>query len=881
MTQGKTKKQKVAKDPHAKREAKKYENPIPSREYILQCLAQAETPLSFNEIAEGISLDVSSEDGIALNRRLRAMLREGQLVVNRKGAYGLIDKMDLVRGRVSANAAGFGFLIPDEGGEDLFLSPGQMKAIFDGDIALARVSGIDRRGRKEGRIVEVVERNTHEIVGRCFQESGALFITPDSKKINHNILIADKPTQKIEDGQLVAVEIVQQPTYRSPPIGKVSEVLGDHMAPGMEIDIAIRSHQIPYKWPEGVDGELGKLPKSVLKKDLDGRVDLRSFNFVTIDGEDARDFDDAVCCQANQKGGWVLYVAIADVAHYVKTQSALDIEAVARGNSVYFPSRVIPMLPERLSNGLCSLNPKVDRLTLVCEMQVDKKGNVTSYQFMEACIFSKARLTYTQVGAFIEDEQVCDEILGLEKDLLALNELYLMFRQRRTERGAVDFETTESRFVFNEEKKIEAVVPVHRNVAHKIIEEAMLNANVCAAKFLNTHELPALYRVHEPPSEEKLNDLFDFISPLGLRLKKGKTIEPSHFQEIAEFAKGRSDEDIITTVLLRSMQQAWYSDECAPHFGLSYDEYAHFTSPIRRYPDLLVHRAIKYFIRSSIASDLVRRVEGAKRLAKKESPYVNEVELKEQGLHFSATERRADLATRDAMDWLKCEFMLDKVGNTYTGKISTVTGFGIFVSLKDIYVEGLVHISELKNDYYHYDSVNHELRAEHSQRVFRLSDEVEIQVARVDLDERKIEFVLAEDAGEISEGADSRRPKARRQVKKDGGGKGRGKGRDKGSRSESGRVHSEKDAGGKSGASSAKKRSTKVDRSESAPGSSSEKDVDGKPKKKIKKKLNKKAKKRIADKAGSKNSRKESAKVKKAKARKKKKSNAKSKPGSD
>ncbi len=738
----------VIDDPHAQREARKYGQPIASREYILECLKDANKPLSFLKLTKLLVIpndDPDQEE--ALQRRLRAMQRDGQIIQLRRGAYALAEPDELVKGRVSANASGFGFLIPEEGGDDLFLSPGQMKALFDGDIILAKVSGIDRRGRKEGRVEEILERHTHEVVGRVYYESGVHFLKAESKKITQDILLEDDDLSEIDSSQLVVLELTRQPDYRSPAMGKIKEVLGAHMAPGMEIEVAIRSHNLPHLWPHDLERELKSLPNKITKADLEHRVDLRAHAFFTIDGEDARDFDDAICCQRNEDG-WALWVAIADVAHYVHSGTALDDEALSRGNSVYFPQRVIPMLPEVLSNGLCSLNPDEDRLTLCCEMRVDTEGELSSYRFMESCIHSQSRLTYTEVAAFLDDGSVSPALEGLCEDIVCFYELFEKLKAKRDERGAINVETTESRFIFNEQKKIDGVVPVVRNVAHQMIEEAMLLANICAANLLNKRELPALYRTHDAPTAEKINDLKEYLQPLGFRFSSsGPDLGPEHFQEAIAFSLGRTDQELINTIVLRSMQQAIYSAECSQHFGLAYEEYAHFTSPIRRYPDLIVHRALKYWIRSKSSTKDVLKVKGVKALTKKAMLIQNEGELLERGQYLSFTERRADLATRDAVDWLKCEFMQDKVGEVFTGKISSVTGFGLFVLLDDIYIEGLVHITDLDDDYYQYDDRRHELVAERSSKVFRLADPLTIRVARVSLDEKKIEFLIEPEEG--------------------------------------------------------------------------------------------------------------------------------------
>jgi len=755
-------------DSHGKRESQKYSHPIASREFILEKLLENKHPLTFNEILNSLSVAQDDEEqSIAIKRRLRAMVRDGQIIQTRNGTFGLAAKMELIKGRVSANSGGFGFLIPEDGSDDLFLSPGQMKALFDGDIILAKVSGVDRRGRKEGRVEDILERNTQEVVGRCYFESGIRFLKAESKKIIQDIIIAESENIHTTDGQFVVLEIIKQPDYRSPAVGRIIEVLGEHMAPGMEIDVAIRSHQLPHRWPHEVDVELDRIPTIIKNSEIKNRVDLREKNFVTIDGEDARDFDDAIFCE-KQNEGWNLTVAIADVAHYVESNSALDLEALNRGNSIYFPKRVIPMLPEKLSNGLCSLNPAQDRLTLAVEMKVNGKGELMSYRFMESCIHSKARLTYTEVAKFLDEGEVSKALLPVTEDILAFYKLYQVLKTQRDKRGAINVESIESRFIFNEDKKIEAVVPVIRNVAHQMIEEAMLLANICAAKILQENSLPALYRVHDAPSEEKINTLKEYLQPLGFKFSTSKSSSPSksgkitsaHFQEAVAFSKGRPDQELINTIVLRSMQQAIYSPECSEHFGLAYEEYAHFTSPIRRYPDLIVHRALKYLIRSDAKSKSVIHIKGATPLTRNQMLIDNASLLNERAQHVSFTERRADLASRDATDWLKCEFMLDKVGETFTGKISSVTGFGLFVMLNDIFIEGLVHISELKSDYYHFDERRHELKGEQSQKVFRLADVVTVQVARVSLDDKKIEFILLGDDGAHVDQKSQRKPYA-------------------------------------------------------------------------------------------------------------------------
>ena len=745
-------------DPEAAREAEKYENPIPSRELILQHLSDRGSPASREQLLEELGL-ASEEQAEALRRRLRAMERDGQLIYTRRGTYAPVDKLDLVLGRISGHRDGFGFLIPDDGSDDLFLSPAQMRLVFDGDRALARVSGLDRRGRREGAIVEVISRAHESIVGRYYEESGIGFVVADNPKIQQEVLVTPGRNAGAKQGQFVEVKITHWPTPRFQPQGDVLEVVGNYMAPGMEIDVALRSYDIPHVWPEAVVKEAHKLKPEVEEKDKEKRIDLRHLPFVTIDGEDARDFDDAVYCEKSGGswrlfgGGWKLYVAIADVSHYVKVDSALDAEAQVRGNSVYFPERVIPMLPEELSNGLCSLNPQVDRLAMVCEITISKTGKMTDYVFYEAVIHSHARLTYNKVSAMLEQPKSTEgkALRGEYGDVLPhLKQLYSLYQvllAARHERGAIDFETQETRIVFGAGRKIAEIRPTERNDAHKLIEECMLAANVATAAFMQKHEIPALYRVHDGPPPERVEKLKAFLTELGLSLHRGKSKEgptPKDYQALLESIRGRPDYHLIQTVMLRSLSQAVYSADNQGHFGLNYDAYAHFTSPIRRYPDLLIHRAIRSVIRSKLDTPHVKRA-GATSMPKARIYPYDEPMLEQLGEQCSMSERRADEATRDVVNWLKCEFMKDRVGEIFPGVITAVTGFGLFIELTDIYVEGLVHVTALPADYYHFDPVHHRLAGERSGRSFRLGDSVKVKVMRVDLDERKIDFEMAQE----------------------------------------------------------------------------------------------------------------------------------------
>ncbi len=740
------------KDPQAVTEAQKYERPVPSRDYILQLLSEAESPLLPEAIIRGFGL-TEEEDHIAVQRRLSAMERDGQLLRNRSGAYGIVDKMGLIKGTVQGHREGFGFLIPEDGSDDLYLSPRQMRKVFEGDKVLVCMVSIDRRGRREGSIVEILERNTHSLVGRYFEEGGVGFIDPENKRITHRILITHDNRGNACSGQWVMVEVIAQPEMRQQAQARVVEVLGDHLAPGMEIDVAIRAHQLPFQFPEEVLTEAQSFSTQVQEADKKNRVDLRSLPLVTIDGEDAKDFDDAVYCEPRKSGGWKLIVAIADVSHYVTPGNAMDSEAKIRGNSVYFPGHVIPMLPENLSNGLCSLNANVDRLCMVCEMHISAKGKMTRHVFYEGVMCSQARLTYTDVGAYIAaiEKGTKQTAFGkqyphLVKPLNHLYEVYTALRHARAERGAIDFDTVETKIVFGDNRKIKNIVPVVRNEAHRLIEECMLCANVAAAKVLNEHELPVLYRNHDNPKPEKLLNLITLLGGLGLSLKGGTKATPKDYQAIMVQIADRPDRHFLQTVLLRSMNQAKYSPNLLGHFGLNYPAYAHFTSPIRRYPDLLLHRALRYLIRSSTESAHVLRVTGAKKIARKGWLPQAPKEWVELGEGCSITERRADEATRDAVNWLKCEFMLDRIGEVYDGVISSVTSFGLFVELKDIFVEGLVHVSSLVGDYYRFDPVRHRLSGERSGVSYRLADPVQVRVMRVNLDDRKIDFELLADA---------------------------------------------------------------------------------------------------------------------------------------
>ncbi len=722
-------------DPFFERESKKYENPIPSREYILSYLENAGGPLKFKALQNGLGL-YEDEEIIGLERRLRAMERDGQIHKDRKKAFGIVDKMDLVKGTILGHKDGFGFFSPESGGKDWFVSAREMRCVFPGEKVLVREKSGGRDNKKEAGIVEVLETGEPlKIVGRYYKENGFTFVRPEDPRISQDILIPPDDALRVVNDQVVVIQLVVRPTFKSQAVGTVVDVLGDYLAPGMEIEIAIAQYGIRNSWDGEIHDQLKKLPAEVLTSELDGRVDLRKLPLITIDGEDARDFDDAVYCKPRALGGWKLYVAIADVSHYVKPDSPLDSEATKRGNSVYFPNSVVPMLPEQVSNGLCSLKPKVDRLCMVCEINIGKDGKPGKSQFYPAVMHSKARMTYNKVWAILDgDVALREEHENLIKPIEELHKLFLARLKRKKKRGAIEFETTETQMIFNQNKKIEKILPVVRNDAHKLIEECMICANVAAAQFFIKHKLPGLYRVHQGPKEKKLEIFRSYLAELGLSISGGEEPKASVFRAFLEQIADRSDAENIQIMLLRSMTQAEYSPNNEGHFGLAFDAYTHFTSPIRRYPDLIVHRIIKAKV-AEIKLQSQREKDQTKKLYTLET-------LSSIGQANSITERNADMATRDVMDWLKCEYMQSHIGNRYTGEVSSVTNFGLFIRLNEVYVEGLIHVTELGNDYFHYDQSRQRMIGERTRKCFSIGDKVEIEVANVDIDLRRIDFSL-------------------------------------------------------------------------------------------------------------------------------------------
>jgi ribonuclease R len=738
----------------------KYPYPIPSREEILGVLRTSDTPLAANDIAETLSIKRQEREGFF--KRLGAMERDGQIRLDKRGYYQLTHPSNFVAGRVQGHRDGYGFIIRDDGQDDLFLPNAEMQKVMHGDRVLARIVGYDRRGRPEGHVVEVTDRANKRVIGRLLNEGGALIVAPEDKRIGHDILVTQN-TKKAKVGQIVVVDLTDFPSRHSQPLGRVAEVLGDIDDPGMEIEIAVRKYGVPHEFSEAALAEAAALPDEVRPVDIRHRVDLRDVPLVTIDGEDARDFDDAVYCEPAKVGrgdGFRLIVAIADVSHYVRPDTSLDTDAIERSTSVYFPRRVIPMLPEKLSNGLCSLNPHVDRCVLVCDMLITARGEIKAYQFYPGVMHSAARLTYTEVAAVLANTKGPEAArrAAIVPQLQNLYGVYKSLFAARQKRGAIDFETTETYIVCNAQGKIEQILPRQRNEAHKLIEECMLAANVCAADFMKRNKHPGLYRIHAGPTAEKLENLRTFLRGMGLSLGGGNTPHASDYAALMAQIRDRPDAQMLQTMLLRSMQQAVYSPDNIGHFGLAYDAYAHFTSPIRRYPDLLTHRAIyailsgaKYrpeapggVVLNTALSPRARALQQADEETRPRSRE-NTAIWEELGLHCSANERRADEASRDVETWLKCYFMRDKLGEEYGGMVSGVTSFGIFVQLDALFIEGLVHVTELGSDYFQYDEIKNELRGERTGIRYRLSDRVRVQVSRVDLDARKIDFRLVRD----------------------------------------------------------------------------------------------------------------------------------------
>ena len=677
--------------------------------------------------------------------------------------------LETFEGTVEGHRDGHGFVQRDDGQIDVYLPPNEMRAVIHRDRVIARVTRLDRKGRPEARIVEIIDRPQQPIIGRLLQESGVWLVAPEDRRYGQDILVPKGATGNAQVGQVVVVELTEAPSLFGQPVGRVKEVLGEMDDPGMEIEIAVRKYSVPHQFSAACLAQAAELPVKVRTKDLADRIDLRDIPLVTIDGEDARDFDDAVYCEPAQMGkqkGWRLLVAIADVSYYVDTGSAIDTDAYERATSVYFPRRVIPMLPEKLSNGLCSLNPLVDRLCMVCDMLIDEDGQVFAYQFYQAVMHSHARFTYTDVAAILSNTRGPQAAKHKDRvqDLIHLHDVYRSLLKGREKRGAVDFETTETQIICDDSGRIEKIVPRVRTQAHRLIEEAMLAANVCSADFILQAKHPAVFRVHEGPTPEKRETLRNYLKAMGVPATLSENPSPGQFQAIAQASKDRPDAQQIHSMLLRSMQQAIYTPLNSGHFGLAYPAYTHFTSPIRRYPDLLVHRVIKSILSGrryqlpglplpgEAHIKLARRLAAQARLKDKPSqpsqkPTAEQQAWEAAGLHCSANERRADEASRDVEAWLKCQYMREHLGEDFSGTVSGVTAFGVFVTLDAMYVEGLVHITELGGDYFKFDETRQELRGERTGIRYNVGARVRVQVSRVDLDGRKIDFRWVQEDG--------------------------------------------------------------------------------------------------------------------------------------
>ncbi|MDZ7643901.1 MAG: ribonuclease R [Woeseiaceae bacterium] len=725
-----------------RRGAGKYHHPVPDRNALLEHLRDTGQPRKADAIMQAFDLRGQRMRGQLVDR-LQAMVRAGQIIENRRGEYCLLEKLHLVTGTVQGHADGFGFMRRDDGGDDVYLSARQMRALFDGDRAVIKVVGSDRRGRPEGQVVEVLERAFTEVAGQFVRERGIGLVIPDNPKIAHRILVAKGESGNAKPGQMVVAEVLDYPSDLEQPTGRIVQVLGAPDKKGIATDIAIHANAIPNVWPAEVKKQAGKFGSSVPTSAKKGREDLRSVPLVTIDGADARDFDDAVYCEPSGQG-WKLLVAIADVAHYVERETPLDREAIKRGTSVYFPDRVVPMLPEALSNGLCSLNPKVDRLCMVCEMRINEDGKATRSRFYEAVMRSHARLTYSEISGFLTGEAPRAVPRALRKPVHHLLDLYRALAKNRSRRGAIELDLPQTQIELGRDGTVKRIAAVPRNDAHRMIEEFMIAANVQAAKFLRRHRIPGLYRVHAKPDAERFEELRHYLLSLDLKVPHPDHVEPRQFNQLLSQVKDRPDSQAISMAMLRSLTHAEYTPANIGHFGLALDAYAHFTSPIRRYPDLLVHRAIRHIVRGGKAGN-----------------YEYDATRMEQLGHVcSAHERRAEDATREVEAWLKCQFMQDKVGEVFDGVITGVTNFGVFVQLSDLQIDGLVHVTSLKNDYYQFDPARLELVGERGGLRFRLGDEMTVQVQRVDLDTRRIDFRPVDDRVEAA--ADKPAPRSRR-----------------------------------------------------------------------------------------------------------------------
>lgn len=699
-----------------------------SADIVIKFLTQRNEPANTKSIAETLGR-IGKEGRQETFEMLERLRDEGKVTQLSKHRWAMKHAIQEHRGRIVGHVDGHGYVLTDQTKEKVFLRSHEMSEVLHNDIVNVRIVGRDRRQKLFGQIINVVERGNDIVVGRYFYESNLHFVVPDDQRIGQDIFILPEHTAGAQSGQVVSAKITKNPSKNFQPVGEIIEVLGDYLAPGMEIEIAIRKHQLPHQWPDSVEKQIKGFSTEVSDSDFQGRKDIRNLPLVTIDGEDARDFDDAVYCQPLKGGKSRLLVAIADVSSYVKEDSPLDQEAWQRGTSVYFPNNVIPMLPEVLSNGLCSLNPQINRLCFVCDMVIDSTGEIETYDFYQAVMYSHARLTYTQVSALIDgqpqDSDIPDELHSAIHDLYATSQL---LGKNRRKTGTIEFEIPEPLILFDQDRKIDRVVARERNNAHRLIEECMLAANICASLMLDDSNLAGIYRVHDAPDEDKIADARTFLRQFKLLLGGGEEPSPKHFSDVIKQVDDPLIAKIVQTALLRSMKQARYDVENSGHFALNFDSYTHFTSPIRRYSDLLVHRQIRRLLANPEAQDDDQKV----------------LQVEKTAEQTSVTERRAEVATREAVQWLKCEFMSHKVGDTLWGVVSSVTEFGLFVELEEFYIDGLVHITSLGQDYYRYDSDRRELVGETTGRVYKTGQRLEVIVSRVDMEQGRIDFALSD-----------------------------------------------------------------------------------------------------------------------------------------
>jgi ribonuclease R len=718
-------------DPRFREESARYARPIPSRQHLLATLAAAQQPLGFDAVGERLGIrDLAERE--ALRKRLGAMARDGELLLNRADEYCLLDRLPVIVGTASGHRDGFGFLVPDEEGDDLFLPYREMRMLFHGDRAAARVTGRDERGRPEGAIVEVLERRTRQVAGRFTLEGGVGFVMPDNRRISHRIVVPREQAGAARHGDLAVIEITEQPSRDRAPVGRVLRVLPEGGGADTAIDLAIASHGLSHEFPPDALGQAHACGREVPAAARAGREDLRALPLVTIDGEDARDFDDAVYAEPNA-GGFRLVVAIADVSHYVRPGTALDREARERATSVYFPTRVLPMLPEELSNHLCSLMPEVDRLCMVCDMQVSRAGAVPKSRFYAAVMRSQARFTYSRVAAHLDGREPLarSREAPLAPAIDCLHQVYKALRRQREKRGALDFEAPEVKVLVDAAGNPTDIREYPRNDAHRLIEECMIAANVQAAGFLKRKRLPALFRIHGQPDEDRIEDLKRFLAMRGVHFEISGDLTPARLQKVLAGISGRPDAGVLENAIIRSLPQALYQPLNIGHFGLALEEYAHFTSPIRRYPDLLVHRGIRHALGGGTAANFAHSAR----------------EMEALGTECSFRERRADEAARSVVAWLKCEYMRPRVGEEFDAVATGVAEFGVFVQLKGVQVDGLVHVTSLPADYFHFHERDRTLVGERTRQRFSIGDELRVRLMRVDSAERKIDFELVVKTG--------------------------------------------------------------------------------------------------------------------------------------